>query len=196
MCLWNFKSVMLPLFVASLAGCGSGGGGSPTYAETFALYSDTSALFETETIGTDLPTTGQASYSGGMSLFFRDEVGVNTGIQFAGELDMTADFAASRFTGSATNFVSTQDEAFEGTITIGSGDSIINRPADFSVSQVVADVTGTLSNEDGLSYATTMSLSGGFANGTDLFIGSMVGTYDTGDGPRPAEGQVAGAAMP
>ena len=195
MCLWNSKSVMLPLFVASLAGCGSGGGGSLTYAETYALYSDAFALLETDTRGTDLPTTGQARYSGGINLFFRDDVGVNSGVQFAGALDMTADFAADSFTGSATNFVSTEDEAVEGTITIGAADSIISRPADFSA-QVVADVIGTLTDADGLAYATTMTLTGSFTNGTDLFLGSMDGTYDTGDGPRPAEGQVAGTPMP
>lgn len=90
------------------------------------------ARFTRADVTTQMPTSGNATYSGNMGFARTPMLGSTEAI---GRLTLTADFATGRLTGAVTDFASPSQEMIGGTIALSNG-VIVG-------SQMTADAVGT-----------------------------------------------------
>jgi len=120
----------------------------------------------------DMPSSGQATYTGLTTLAASADLGSDVWSAAIGELTLTADFSAASISGEATRFVEIEADSTSGNQIITVGDAI----------------TGTLSYDNGVIVGATfgsldmtgsLTYSDGTEQGVDI---EVYGAFYTGDG--------------
>jgi hypothetical protein len=166
----KMKYCALVAVVAALAGCGGGGtdaavtSNPPSYADlTTSAQAAAAGLIDLDTgafAGTErttLPNSGAATYTGYVG-------GDVNGAGLIGELSLTADFATSGVTGSATNFQHETAGAYTGTLGLQGG-TILAGAQFGDPDKLYGTLQGDLVN-GGTTYASDIALDGSFLGGT------------------------------
>ena len=139
-----------------------------------------SGIYTNKTEAQEMPTEGTASYAGFAGFWLNDDqqqvrtdMAENDTPVLAAELNLVADFATSKISGSMTNFqISEEGNSVNGTIDVSDGS--------ISGGNLLADLSGNLNgNVDGQEEEHT-------------FTGTMDGTF-LGDGAEAVVGGIEGS---
>lgn len=149
----------------------------------------------------DLPTSGQASFDGIMSLSVPSLSQSGVGDILYGQANANLEFAgaASTLTGSATSFRSLDNEAYEGSLTFD-GQPTTPNPIALSLaspSLLSGDVDGTLTGPDDETLNVDASLYSEVYEGGEMMSGTVYGsaTVTSEDGGQTSSGTAFGTLL-